>query len=511
MRSSRLGPFAFACAALCAACLLPSLDRLSGAPAGSGDADSPEDGTASPGVSEAGTSQPGVFVLRQLERDGNTTVEPAFAPLAGGAPSSVGCALGDQEAFWFAPCAGAYCPPSPTPRPFTDGPYRAGQMSSATFVGSIADPRFVYERKAVLVGGAVEYALFAATGDSRCGAGMDPIRVSGTLGARSVRHVLPRFSENGRRLAYLDLEGQAPGTALHVARVVATGIDGTASRVLAEPVSPRYIRAMSPVWLTFAGLSWVAWSTGTETALDAPQVSNVEISSDDVLPTTKTLLQDCAGVVQEAAVFARGTQTLVALVVSEGLAGGGRTTALRLGPFTPLPMACDVSRLPPLMEAQPPGTQARDMAISPAGDQLAVVLDWLPLAANAADAGTGDAGARAEAPRRVFLLDPNPTAATRLAPIECSAPGQSVAPFDDVGPQWVSSGRAIVWTRTIRPLGASVVRSADGGLGPVATGIWIADVEGGRCVRQRPLIANQIVGNGTSAVLGPVNASTTAP
>ncbi len=509
------------------ACFLPSLEGLSGGHASDASLGPGEDRSAPEATADARTS-PGTFLLRRTEMGDASRVDPVFATLDGNV-ETVGCPTESPDDFWFGPCARTFCYPSPTPVARTDGPYRMGQLGMSVYAGGTPhDARFAFagRRVSTLDGGAdavadagdasdasairFDYPLWVATPSTRCGApGAPPVRVDPTDDVlnQQRRHVLPRFRSDGKRIAYLDTDPETGTGSVTLERVMTVGVDGSEPRKLMDfGDNSLSLVDMPPVWLSIGGRPYVAWSQ-TNGGISG---YGVQATSDEAIPSTLEVVTECEGVVQELAMFDHAGSSVIVLARSDevNLSLPSATTRLVIAPASALPIDC--TKFQELVVDQPPGSRLRDVQVAPDGNLIATTANW-PVDADAGGPGGPDATSGVDAGR--VRLD----AKTRvyITPVKMegnSPPSQpcSATSFDgdfyDFGPQWVDGGRSIIWTRTPYPLSSPLAPPEDDA-GGVQSGIWTADIEGGKCVRQRPLVVNRTTSQASVTFLGPASSA----
>jgi hypothetical protein len=400
-----------------------------------------------------------------------------------------------------------------------NGPYRYGQFAMTSFhepsAGLELPPghsKFAFTQVIPNAGGSgYDYPLLVADELTDCDASrpavrVDPVNQPSNAGKE---HVLPRFSREGSRIAYLDLvAGPGSGGRRSVARVMTTGVDGDGmgpnvirTPPLYDPTKNIVLWAMPPTWLPTG--NEVAWLEGPDPSCSMPDCAwppfEFHKATDTSNPTYGKLFTCPYGSggfwqIAEFANFISENDLFYAIVASSGTLTApakGATDIYITDKGNLAYMGC--SALVNATNLRRDGAVARDMAVSPDGS-------WIAYTANAAPiAGRADAGPPLDvtSPTHVWLL--TPTVDGSANPIRCSDPTDS-AQFDDFGPQWFDGGKVLVWTRAAHP--PSVAPDAVGGL-------WQADVDlkTGVCSHVRPVVSNGPTDDGELTVIAPANAT----
>jgi hypothetical protein len=412
-----------------------------------------------------------------------------------------------------------------------NGPYRYGQLAMSAFhaptAGLESPPgksRFAF---AEVIPGAgdsgSDYPLLIADELTDCDASHPAVRVDPITDPDNAgkAHVLPRFSLDGSRVAYLDLVSDPSGGAKpSLARVVTTGVDGKSPRALRtashyNPETNVILWGLPPTWIADEQVVWLegpdpSCSLSHSGCAWPPFQFNYAV--DAPLPTYGTLFT-CPYLggysqIAELAIFADVATSYVAMVASHATLSTSPAegvmdiyiaeySALRYDGCSAFADATHLGRK---------GAVARDMAVSPDGSTIAYTANAGPPSGGSGgdgggsdgappDAGSQEAGAPLDitSPTHVWLLSPAGT----KAPTPCSDPAATPT-FDDFGPQWFDDGKILVWTRAAHP--ASAAPEAVGGL-------WQADVIDGACKNVRPVVSNGPTDAGALTVIAPANAT----
>lgn len=250
------------------------------------------------------------------------------------------------------------------------------------------------------------HQLFASDEDGDCAA-RPPVRLDASDGAQ---HLVPRFSPDGSRVAWIDLGSTA--------QLVTAALDGSARHV----VRTGKLKTAPPQWLDGGHLAWVEDTSTDQTPhLIIASAADAD-GAGDAAPTT---LVDCP-----AASDAGALQVINQFAVVGGaylVAGGTRSRTANPPGATNLyrlaGTSCSTATATALA-TEPAGGFAWDFAVSPDGATLVMA------AAEAAGASTHD----------LFLV-----------PVDGSVPPSrfvgSAPGLDDVGPIWLADGRQIAWTQ----------------------------------------------------------------
>jgi hypothetical protein len=413
-----------------------------------------------------------------------------------------------------------------------NGPFRYGQLAMSSFhtptAGLEVPPgksRFAFtEILPRAADGGYDYPLLIADELTDCDASHPAVRVDPTTDPDNAgkAHVLPRFSLDGSRVAYLDLvSAPSSGAKPSVARVVTTGVDGRSPRALrtASPYDPKtnvILWGLPPTWIAQDEVVWLegpdpSCSLSHSDCASPPFQFNYAVDAE--LPTYGTLFT-CPYLggysqIAEMALFGDGATSFVAMVASHATlstspADGvmdiyiAEYSALRYDGCSAFANATHLG---------PKGAVARDMAVSPDGNAIAYTANAGPPSDGSGgdgggsdgalpDAGSREAGAPLDitSPTHVWLL--SPTSGTKL-PTPCSDPVADPT-FDDFGPEWFDDGKILVWTRAAHP--PSVAPDTLGGL-------WQADVIDGACKNVRAVVSNGPTDAGALTVIAPANAT----
>ena len=458
-----------------------------------------------------------LFHYRRLTRGRGdaavATLQPGVAFLLGsGAAHPIGCPdKGSSQYFEPSMTLGLEA--------LNNGPYRYGQLAMSSFHAPTAGlelppghSRFAFTQVIPDGGdGGNDYPLLIADELTDCDASHPAIRVDLTTGPESVgmAHVLPRFSPDGSRVAYLDLVSDpSSGAKPSLARVVTTGVDGKPARALRteptyDPTKNLILWGLPPTWIAPHEVVWLegpdpSCSLSHSGCASPPFQFNYAIDTD--LGMGGTLFKCPYGsggfsqIVELAIV--RGATSFVAMVASRAtLSTSPAPGVMDIYTAEYSAFLYDKDKCSAFMNAThlgQNGAVARDMAVSPDGSLIAYTANAGP----APDAGSADGAASLDitSPTHVWLL--TPTTDASAIPKLCDPAADPR--FDDFGPQWFDDGKILVWTRAAHP--PSVASDTSGGL-------WKADVNAGVCTSVHAVVSNGPTEAGALTVIAPANAT----
>jgi hypothetical protein len=396
-----------------------------------------------------------------------------------------------------------------------NGPYRYGQLAMTSFHSPTAGlelppghSRFAFTQVIPDADGGNDYPLLIADELTDCDASHPAVRVdpTGDTGNAGKAHVLPRFSPDGTRVAYLDLVSDPSGGAKPTfSRVVTTGVDGTPTHDLRpeptfDPTTNLILWGLPPTWITG---DEVVWLEGPDPSCSlshsdcASSQFHFNVAVDGRMAKYGTLVKCPYGPggfsqIAELA-FIGGVTSYFAMVASQATLS-----------TSPAPGVMDIyiaeyselfygkcSAFVNATHLGQNGAVARDMAVSPDGSLIAYAANAGPLP----DAGSADGGASLDitSPTHVWLL--TPTTDGSAVPKPCGDAGDPTV--DDFGPQWFD-GNILVWTRASHP--PSVASDAVGGL-------WqaVVDLKNGTCSHVGPVVSNGPTEAGALTVIAPAN------
>lgn len=283
--------------------------------------------------------------------------------------------------------------------------------------------------------------------------------------APGARHVLPRFSPDGSRVAYFDITGSGCN-GLRVRRLVTVGVDGSSPRILRDASDLAKVASLwlaPPRWLDASHVAWVEVDQVSCTSCSGDSHVMEIADKDQPLPSDLQELLKCARSslygIEQIEPFVHGPKSRVALVANSGpwIFGQGPSD-IYVGD-----LGAPCGNLTNLTNGSP-GSMSRDLAVSPDGSLFAFASNRPDLDAGAdADA----APPQATSPMHVWLMS-----SLGSTPQPCSGLDPAT---DDVGPQWIEAGKKLAWTRL--PHGSSS-----------AGAIMFTDVVNGVCTNPRPLL-----------------------
>jgi len=404
--------------------------------------------------------------------------QPAVIDLgaATAGPRAIGCrSSGSFGYFGPSPGAGGFTPPTSPP----NGPYLNGMLIMRAHytpdpMVPPGDARLVYLD--VVPNGAddgdggrvTDYPLYVVDESSDCVA-RKPSRID-YLGpfVAGARHVLPRFSPNGKRIAYFDISNGI-GLNLSVLRLVTVGVDGSEPRVLrrtTDLTSPESMWLAPPSWVDDGNVAWNEVDDKS-TGSGAGNI-RVMIVKDAPLALPSTLLecgrQKFYGI-EQIEFFVQGATSRVALVANDSqwlFTAKGGPSNVHTGNFG---ASCD--QLKNVTHEPGPGSLSRDLAVSPDGSLFLFASNREPSAADGGDAAVSSL--TVTSPMHLWIMSSIGGVAQPCSGVDPSA--------DDVGAQWLDRGTKVAWMHLPR---------GDGGPGAV----MLADVIGGRCSNVRTLLGD---------------------
>lgn len=383
-----------------------------------------------------------VFYLKNTKAT-NMTAAGVVVGTAG--PRAVGCERPSGALFDRARTVAAGGGPGAR-----NGPYRSASLAMRSFEGGGATTRPSAIAFPDL--SAAAPALLLATEQSECVA-KPPVRIDfqePNVAKTNVTILMPRFSPDGSRVAYIEEQGN------NIVQVVSVSTDGAANlargvRKAAAIGGNGGLWPSAPAWISSSEVAWLE-RQGTQ---QSPLPIVIQ-RGPDVATSTPTSSIVCNTFVEQIDVFRRGGTTYFALVASKapwsnGSAGPSNVSVL------PIDGQCNAPQA--ITNESANGFAARDVVASPNGELLAY----------ASNADTAQGMRRLDSPAHVWLAD----SLGQKPPVMCSGGGND---SDDFGPQFVDGGRKVVWTHSTRP--------AD------QESIYVADVVDGRCVNPRALVGD---------------------
>lgn len=426
--------FAFAPLGIIAAC--SELDGLTGGgDADAGDATSSTDappaidgggdtGTVFP---DASTTNPtaglGVFALEGIPIDGGALVAPIRIEPGDGGRRQLDC---PRSASALVRKAGFF--------PDAIGPWA---MRAFYEPSDPSRAKFVYPTH--------DFSLSLVTSDSVCDGGTPPRDLG--VGVTGMK-MSPTFTDDGKRVAFLALDSN-----MQPVRVVTASTEGALDQFEVRSVDPdagTFLSSAPPVWIRDSEGLKIAWVESEN------ENFVVRIALDKALVSMPPTLLDCGNIfygIEQIGVFrGAGGKTLFAFDTQLNDIDGGAPS--QRGIFV-------VDYKLPCSDRKPlyndvPNSYSADFTIAPDGERMAHVGD------RAVDTLIGNDR------QRIWIG----TVSTGTRKV-CSAPP---AGNYDVGPQWISSGNQIAWTRRTSQADDAVV--------------MVADVAGDVCSNERALTSS---------------------
>ena len=452
------------CALLTGAADLTIGDGASASGGDSGIDGAPGDGGALDGQAADGyvvvspAPDTAVFFLQSVPGAGDggaRASSPGMALANSGAVRTLGCASsGEAKQFGATPGPGGL-----GANGVANGPYRYGNLAARAFQA----PDAVRGRFVFLDTSAPGPRLLIVDEQSDC-ASRPALRIDRRDGvADGFEHVMPRFSPDGLRVAYIDWVASQSD----VAQVVTVGVDGSNPRVVRSNVdveADRVLQFAAPSWVSNQELVWLERNSAQ--ANPVPIVLQSRVDKAGAAPTA---LGSCTALIEQIEVFDRSDKKLVAVVEASqswSLSAQGGPANISVRDLT-APCTGGTG----LTKVKEPGTAARDVAVAP--DGVLVAFAW--------NIATAAPQRKLDSPSHIYLVGTDGAA----APVLCSGedPG-----FDDFGPQWLAGGRRIAWMHTAHKTSQE--------------SLYVADVVGGRCVNVRPLLAPSSGAAGTRYITG---------
>jgi MYXO-CTERM domain-containing protein len=306
---------------------------------------------------------------------------------------------------------------------FTPGQqaFIAGVASLRAFDGAVPQVAFVHDALSA-TGTGWNQQLFAANDQSDC-AGHAALRVdvAAQLGAGDWSFFFPRFSPDGKRIAFLALGQTSMSTLL---KVVTVGSDGSGFRAVRNfPQSND--RIVAPAWVDANTVAWIEY-VGTMSPLEFKIVKSADAANAGDGSGASTVV-DCAAGTPFVALSQFEFADSSTLIFAAATVGSMNNTPGLVNLYRESAGSCTATNH--LTNETTIGHFSGDFSLSP--DKKTVLF-------------TSTSGSPPPATQDATLTD------IFVVPVDGSAAAKRIAgdsKFVDAAPRFVSNGRQIVWTQ----------------------------------------------------------------